>query len=609
MKLLELICQGIGSVDAKKFVFRNDYNPIEPQKHGFTVEILDEIISAALHPSHRLEKDIVDPAAGDPERKVRIGITFNHSDIVYRYVRDMIKNAHSLSKFDKSKNDFAEISRDAIFVEKIFSDTFKIPALPAYRLLYEINGPVVLEMMKKWPGDDGKKNREYFDTFEEENELKIKAKRLQGLEKERKMIEAMKALEFDLDGLQSKMFETTDRINKVKSKEEETKAALLELAEYKNLEALKDFPIDIEKRLAGFEKLEEKKMFDLQALDRRLESLVNRLALTKVKPILKDRLFMAGTIIALSALVAVIISPAHKFLFFGLFSFFLLLSSQRLINFYRKSDESVKLTDEIKKLTEEKGVIDKKFDIETSIVRKFLAKIGASGPDDALDMIKRHRELRVRVDTEQKAVDDLKKSLTYDEMLRQKDTLAKEISAKEEKLRSMPSASMDPNDLLKAIGDLREELGNSNFLFEDSAEFDTGTPGSDPYSKALSLVSKMLNITSGKLLEALKKSFPVNLKIITGGAFDGVKWNSSGFDSLSSSAARTDRDLRTLNTDEKFGVFFALQFTVLQLLFKSIPIPAIVAGEFTGKNRLASKETCLQAIGHLSKLGQIIHLF
>ena len=602
MKLLELICQGIGSEDLKKFTFKGDYNPIELSRQGFTREIFAEVYNSTIHPSNKFEISGI-----NDDSRVRLGVTFSHGDVIYRFVRDLVKGAYSLSKFDKTKNDFVEISKDRLFIEKAFQDSFKIPERPVQRMLYEIDCAAILRRFTDWKKSSPNKSRGYFDTLEEDGSLNLKIQKFRELLAEQKVLETVKSLEFDLDGLQGKLFEITDKLNKVKAKEEEGKTVIAEFNEYRIMESLSDFPPDIEKRLNDFDKLQDRKDSELRSLDSRLGLLVNNLAGTRVEPILKDWKFIASLAMLVATFAGVFLMARFRFAFLGGFFVFLVLGGLRLINFYRKTDATEKIEQEIKKAGEEKSVIDKKFDIETSIVRKFLKKIGVGSAEEALDMIKKHRELKGNVNEDQKSFEALKKSLDYEAALKKRDELSKEIAQKEDRLRSMPSASMDSNDLAKEVDFLRREIGEENLLKYDSSKEGDSSPG-DPYSLLIYQASSVLNIGVAKLIDVLKKSFCVNLKIISGNLFSDAVWGDQGPEAFKIAGTKEIKDTRLLADDENLAAFFALQFTLLQLLVKTLAMPVLVFGEMGSGSYSLNKQTFMQAIGHLSKTAQVVHL-
>lgn len=586
MKLSELVYQGSGSQKkVEKFLFGDNYNLIDTAK----VQVPDtvrQILRLSLYPAMK--------AKGEGGLKDgRIGATFTHLNDTYRFVRDLEKDACSLSRYNGEKKDFEEISRNPSFIQKAFEETFKLSA-GTYERLFVLDE----ELTRKWSKDFRSGKDGYFDTLDDGG-VKDKIRKLKSLEEERKTIELMKEYEFELDGLQNRLFEVTDRIQKIKNKEDEIPFVTNELDSFKEFESLEGFPKDIEKRLREYDRQEEKKACELLDLDNKMSDLVNKLASLKIEPVNKDRAliaFSAGALISFGLAVFL-----KRFLAFSLAGFivFMLLSAWRLILYFKRKDEEVRLNAETRSLTESKNLIEKRFEIETSIVKKFLAKTKSESASDALDSMKRRAQIVTNLENAKKECEELKKDLKFEESLKEQEDLKKRIRLTEEKLRSFPSVSMEPNDLESEIERLRDEVGDHAFDPSVAAH-------SDPYASLLDDAALMLKVDREKISRSLKESYTANLKILSGGYFSGVEWQGAALKSFGITGG-INKGLNDLDEDEHCIAFLSLQFTLLQM-FSRFPRPVLAFGCFDSAKLKVGKERIMQALAHLAKSFQIIHV-
>jgi len=326
----------------------------------------------------------------------------------------------------------------------------------------------------------------------------------------------------------------------------------------------------------------------------------------KVEPVGKDKMFVLSALICLISIVSMSFLKSYLIVFLIVFLVSLLSLTWRLMKFYKSQEQEEKLNKEIKSVNDDKGVIDKKFEIETSIVKKFLKKIGASGADDALDMIKRRKELVKRIDEEKESADDLKKNLRFEEILKAKEELTKSIAINEEKLRAFTPVSMDPNDLKNELLTLKNELGEDQINKISGSDIRSLRTADDPYGAILHNSSKLINVSPDKLIQALKDSYLTNLKILSKNYFESAQWGSLGLLSLLVRGEKKNKNLNELNEGEYLISFFAYKFTILQLLTKNVPAPVVVLDNIEVLNPELSNKTFLEAVNHLSKSCQVI---
>ncbi len=605
MKLLELIYQRGDSKDFKKFVFGKSYNALEVSKSEISPDVFREILNSSFNPSYIPSGGL--KASRDPDEKVRLGITFNFENTTYRFVRDLAHNVYSLSKFNERKKQFDEVSRKRSFIKKAFKDTFKMPESSIYDKLCIFDSASIRSEVSRWKKKTQGHVISYFETLEKDEVMMQKIKRLKALEDEKAGLENIANYEFELDGFQAKLFEINETLNKIKEKEENLKALSVELKEYDSLKCLEEFPEDIAKRLTVYEKTEESKKTELISLDQKLDTLVNGLAALKIEPIQKDKTLILSSILGIASFALAMFLPKYLILLLVLFFIFLGSAAWRLILFFKKKEDEEKFNREIKSVKEDRAVIDKKFDIETKVVREFLSRVGVSHSEEALDLIKRRESLENNFSKEKKAFEEYKTKHNFDEVVLEKEKIEKEIEIREEKLRSVPPASMDPNDINTEIDSLKSEIGEENL--ERIADFDgTATPSKDAFSFIINQTAKLLKISKDKIIQSLKSSFPVNLAILSDKYFHEVSWTSEGIDTITSYDKSEPSTVETLSDDENLVVFFALQFTLVQLLANHNRLPIVVFGVFETEKPALKKDNFLKAVNHLSKSCQVLHI-
>lgn len=604
MRLKELIFQRTDSGELKKFLFTQDYNLIEATKNGLHPGAFRSIFNAAIYPAYSPnDKEL--GLEGD-SGKIRLGITFSHDNVIYRFVRDISGKAVSLSKFEDASSKFIEISSDRNFIKNAFENSFRIPQNSLFERLCMVEPSAMIEDFNRWKDKVRESETSYFDNLDQDAGVKKKIKKLRELEAEKKNIDFVSDCEFEVDGLQSKLFTISDKLTKIRSKEEDLSIIEGELAEYRKLEEV-EFPEGIEERLKGYEKLKEKKDADLLRLDNRMEDLLNKLSSLKVEPIHKDKILVTTSVMAITSFALALFIPKLLAPFLILFFACLGTVAWRVILFIRRKESEESLNSKMKELGEDKSVISKKFDIETSVVKKFIGQVGARDADDALDIIKRKKQLDSNYSAAKKEIDEYKQKMEFDRIKGEKEKIEKEIKDIEERMRQIPPASMDPNDLNNAVDDLRTEIGDEN-LAKHSAN-DAPPSSKDPYRFLINSTAKHLKVEPDKLIEALKSTYTVNLQILSGKYFKQVNWGKDGIASFRTEGGNSEVAPSELKGDEELLAYFALQFTLMQIVSKYQPIPSVIFGRFDAKNPEMKKETFFRAITHLSKTTQILHVF
>jgi hypothetical protein len=304
--LLELAAQGVRGVAPAggRATLRPGYNVVSAD--GATLRRLLEALFY-LDP-----KDALPRAAGGPANApVRAGLTVVGNDrITYRLVRDFAAGAQ-LHRFDAEKRSFALVSQDLAEIASVMQKTIGVP--PPGRL-----GALLALAAADLPSKQGGGAVAAAPPQRGSLTPEQARKRIQALKIEIEKAKIAEKLQFQLDGLQSKLFKTEEALKggaKIREGLEKAEAARAELGAAAEVAAALG---DGEAKLAAYEKATARREEAQAKVGAEREALAAAEAAGPPKPFWLDPLFWAGAggggVIALAAVLGASAFPDLRYL-------------------------------------------------------------------------------------------------------------------------------------------------------------------------------------------------------------------------------------------------------------------------------------------------------
>jgi len=349
---------------------------------------------------------------------------------IYRLVKDLLRGSLALTRFDAGSQQFAPVSSSPAEILQYLSSTLHLPQRDLFEGLYVLRagdlpssaptpaggppgalaggvGPPGLQTgaggFPGYQGDTGGGGGVQFPGYQgggfddggevlpdDPQELRSQ---IEVLERDLSAARMVDDLQFKLDGLQSEMFELEDKSKGVRQAQQRLEELRQKQEQFSDLA---DLPGDFEERVKSYKQDGERHARDLARLDEERERWENQAEGSLPAPLLRNRNFqlgLAGGLVALLAgtagfftleslrWIALLSIPA-----FGV----VVIAAMRHIDQIMSAERA-----EIRLglLDERRKKLERQFELESSIVKRTMERVGADSPERVIEMYAKRNEL------------------------------------------------------------------------------------------------------------------------------------------------------------------------------------------------------------------------
>jgi uncharacterized protein YhaN len=459
LEFVEIIVQGIGPFSKPyKLVFSPGYNLIlGGNETGKT--LIYQLVTAVIDPDRFSAIKAGVPIGEGGEVAPRAGIRFRGQDREYRVIRDFKTGDLAINQLDRETQEWKLVDRNPETWKKLWKkeagvttadylqffalDKFELARVPEARTKAPEKKPAAAASPAPAPKNQAEK------------EQKIKT-----LKEDLARAEEIERIEFELDGLHTQVFQIEEKSKGIPALEEKIQEAAEKLKKYAGCEEL---PADLEAKVASFKKLNTQKSEELGKLEEDRKQVETESATFSQKgDFYREPIFIAGTAAAFLALVVSLAFPSlprlitAPFLFGGAGASF-----YSLWKFWSNKEKAAKLKEQMSGWDEKTRVIEKRFEIEGSVIRHLLEKTGAIIPEEILARQKEFQAaLAEKKRSEQEKADYLSR-VNLNEAETQKAQLKAEIGQRQNRLLEMGGVAMDPMEMKREIKRLESQLGTA----------------------------------------------------------------------------------------------------------------------------------------------------
>lgn len=281
---------------------------------------------------------------------------------------------------------------------------------------------------------------------------------------ELKDAEAVDKLQFELDGIQQKIFEIENKKKSASQFDEWLEQAKSQLDRYPSLRRL---PENIDARIDNFKNLDSQRAneiekFDNQALDHDEE--LRNINLTP--PLWNQMLARVGGGLLLGGVIIFVLAPMFGFASLKFLGFLsipgALISAYVGWNFIAQMTRKGELEKILADIEEKKQASMKRYEIEMAVIEKMMSDTDSDAIDELKGKLQKWRALdenyRSRLERKKK----LEKELDLPKLDREEKELRAEIKKLEQELKKYPAFSMDINTMRKEIKKLEETIKRLN---------------------------------------------------------------------------------------------------------------------------------------------------
>ncbi|MDD5223132.1 MAG: AAA family ATPase [bacterium] len=458
MEFVEIIVQGIGPFPKPyKLVFGPGYNLIlGGNETGKT--LIYQLVTAVIDPDRFSAIKAGIPIGEGGEIAPRAGIRFRSQDREYRVIRDFKTGDLLINQLARETQEWKVVDRNPETWRKLWkkesgvttSDYLQFFALDRFEPA-RVPDPGTVPAPQKKPAFAAASAPAPKNQAEKEQKIK-------SLKEDLARAEEIEGIEFELDGLHTQLFQIEEKSKGIPALEGKIQEAAEKLKKYAGCEEL---PADLEAKVTAFKKLNTQKSEELGKLEEDRKQVEAELATYSQKGnFYREPIFIAGAAAAFIALVVSLAFPnlprliTAPFLFGGAGA-----SLYSLWKFWSNKEKATKLKEQMAGWNEKTRVIEKRFEIEGSVIRQLLEKTGAIIPEEILARQKEYRTaLAEKKRSEQEKADYLAR-VNLNEAEAQKVQLKAEIDKRQNRLLEMGGVAMDPMEMRREIKRLESPLG------------------------------------------------------------------------------------------------------------------------------------------------------
>ncbi|HUU00333.1 MAG TPA: hypothetical protein VM425_02725 [Myxococcota bacterium] len=440
----------------------------------------------------------------------------------YRLVQDLLRGSMALARLDPATKQFVPVSNSPTEVRQYLTSQIHLPHIDVFEEIFITRrssfptaaGETTAEALgvglpptvslpptaglaggggsSHFPGYQGG------DSGEEvlpDNPDELRSQ-LNVLRHDLSMAKEVDDLQFNLDGLQSKLFKMEQKTKGVG--EASSRVENLE-AELGRFDKLGELPGDFERRIREFEKSKGKLDRDKARLNDEQEKWDKRANQAIPGPLTQDRNFVLGLSLGLGAIgVGVLGFFLEEYLRyvalldiagFGL----ALVAAVRHID---RSQAAQRSQARLAMIDERREKLQRQFDLESSIVRSTMVQLDVSDPQQIIEQYAARNKVAGALEKARQDLEAQKNDPAFAETESQQAQLRAEIAELEEKLAGAGGLMMGPKEMERRIGLIEDKLARTESGAPAASEQTDGwlggedpiqVSGNDPYDLGVGL--------------------------------------------------------------------------------------------------------------------------
>lgn len=588
MHLIEVVVEGIpGTHGVLKYPLESGLNAWK-QKGTVRLETIVALIESLLYPA----SDSGAPLG--PGRAKMAGVTFNAGGTVYRLIRDYSGKSLKFSQLQAgSKNQFRDLSTDSRFITTTLTRAAKLPSRRVFRSLL-VSRPGIVSHEKET-------HREKEPVHQNGGDPR---QRLSILKREKEGIETIRTLETENDGLQNRVFEIEDQLRRLDEPQRQVEQVRNDYEPFRVFDTPDLVTPQILKRLKNYPGLADKRVSDLQALEEKIQEWDAELTLIPVRPFWQEVPAYAGVGFAVLCFISASFLRNWKGLLLLAATAGLGVFVWGIFQGLKREERAAGLRKTLRGMEGEKAGIEKRFEIETAMVKKFCDAVKINDTKEIEDMLSRWETMKTELKRAEEEFDRVSKEIPQESLRQELAGVRSKLKDVEGKLRETPNASVDPVAMDREIRDLEATLANPSATIAEEPPRDMGEE--NEVQRLLTHASEFLDRPVVDILGQAASAISANLATLTAKRIAKIEVRGNeilGFrqadgNLLSWGAA----DPQTQST-----LLFGIQFTLWQMMPPERALPVVVDLNQSPVSE-ATQKLMLAAAQYLAKKSQVLAL-
>lgn len=555
--ITEVVLQGIRRFgDVRRFTFGPGYNVVHGLASSGKTTLHDVLLSLLFATPAEGEKEAF--ASLLPQGKVacRAGMTLSLGNELWRVLKDYQQSVTTLSRFNAAEKKFDLVLSDVPSIQRWLVETARFPAGPGL-------GPVVAITRKEFPSvadgvnlmpsrRDGPDDSAFADRIRELSLVERKALLARLLDEYRRYAD-IRTTEYLQDGLRTKLFEVEEVQRKRADVQKLIDEVDIEFGPMANFPALPD---GIEDRIEAYKRQEKQRESDLANLVPQQESARNEMEMVipreydektfrrlkspldmVLEPLKRDRILDVGVALVVSGGIAALLGSTAMKVGGLLFVCGVGVVVWRGVwVFYRSLESFQGLRKRSDQIDEQLRVLERKWDIETSVVRNLMKAYDVDDPREMREMEKKRdegaeqrKQLRGKLDgiTLDRNKDPAKEHARITKQIADLDARLQELSK---------DMTADPKELEPQIERLDREVMRAEGkkptsrakLFQNSEGETSEGEKRSAAQRCLESWCAARKADMGRLLRAIGEPFGRNLRALSGGKLADATFDTEG---------------------------------------------------------------------------------
>ena len=636
----EVVVQGVRRFgDVRRFTLQPGYNVLYGLSAAGKSTLHDVLLSLLFARPPEGEGESFKSLLPQGQAACRAGMSLNLGGETWRVLKDYQQNAVTLSRYAVAEKRFDLVYSQPAQIIRWLGETAGLTVGPPFGRLFtmthadfpSLTAPVTVVASRR---DGNSSDMSMFEDRLRTMSLPDKRNMLAILTEEYRRHAEMKTLEFLQDGMRTKLYEVEALMKKREEALEKIKEIDLEL---KDIVKLPKLPDGIDERIEAYKRHEKTREAELEHLLPRqqdahaeLDSVIPAPFTEKDMRRMKEPLDIAIELLKrdrqLDAGVAAMLIGLPMILFgstTGVIGMLLaavgigLIAYRGLLVFLKGKERFDALVKTVDQVDEQVKLVERKWDIETTVVRNLMKAYNADDPREMKEIEKTRDALVVRKSALTTEIAELALPSGDTNLDVHQARFQKQITNVDERLQAMSSKfTTDPKDLEPQIERLDREVARAEGRKATSRaklfgldEADAGDDDGDARNAIVTAVEAWCGsrrADMGRVLRTLQEAYAKNLKALSGG-----KLSDANFDATGSVSAREEGrpplPFESLDSMGKDAAWLSLRMTFFQLESRGTRrMLALLDDPFEfEEGRLATISRALKSLGPNA---QVIHL-
>lgn len=638
----EVVVQGVRRFgDVRRFALLPGYNVLYGLSAAGKSTLHDVLLSLLFARPPEGEAESFKSLLPQGQAACRAGMSINLGGETWRVLKDYQQNAVTLSRYITAEKRFDLVYSQPAQIVRWLGETAGLPAGPSFGRLFtmtrqdfpSLSAPITVVAPRR---DGVSSDTTLFEERLRAMSLPEKKQMLVTLTEEYRRHAEVKTSEFLQDGMRTKLYEVESLIKQRDDAREKIKEIDLEL---KDVVKLPKLPDGIDERIEAYKRHEKTREAELEHLLPRQQDAHAQLDAVIPSPFtekdmrrLKEPLDIGIELLKrdrqLDAGLGAMVIGLPMILFgstVGLVGMILtavgigLIAYRGLLVFLKGKERFDALVKVVDAVDEQVKLVERKWDIETTVVRNLMKAYGADDPREMKEVEKNRDGLVAKKSALEATIADLALPNGEKNLDLQQQRIQRQIANVDERLQELSGKfTTDPKDLEPQIERLDREVARaegrkatprSKLFGLDDADADAGDDDGDSRNAIVTTVDAWCGsrrADMGRVLRTVQEAYGKNLKALSGGKLHEAAFDQTGSVSVRENG-RPPLPFESLDPMGKDAAWLSLRMTFFQLESRGARrMLALLDDPFEfEEGRLQAISRALKSLGPSA---QVIHL-